>query len=272
MNRAQIRLRIFLVIFIIVMVLGTLGFMTFENTSFSDALYFSIVTVSTVGYGDIHPATAGGKALAVFLIIMGVGTFLGIIAESTEVFLNRREARVRHQKINMVIGAFFSEVGMALLAIFARSDPDLEKIRADLIVTTQWNPGDFQRVRGRLGDYSYALDIEQVDMENLRDFLAAKREFMVRLLENPVLLEDESFTELLRAVFHATEELSYRRDIAELPRNDRLHLAGDLKRVYRHIVFQWFDYMKYLKDNYPYLFSLAMRTNPFDRASSPVIS
>jgi len=32
------------------------------------------------------------------------------------------------------------------------------------------------------------------------------------------------------------------------------------------------DYMRYMKDNYPYLFSLAMRTNPFDRKTSPIIT
>jgi hypothetical protein len=34
---------------------------------------------------------------------------------------------------------------------------------------------------------------------------------------------------------------------------------------------QWLDYMKHLKGNYPFLFSLAMRTNPFDQNASPII-
>jgi len=37
------------------------------------------------------------------------------------------------------------------------------------------------------------------------------------------------------------------------------------------LVQEWLDYMEYLKVNYPYLFSLAMRTNPFDRKASPVV-
>jgi hypothetical protein len=32
------------------------------------------------------------------------------------------------------------------------------------------------------------------------------------------------------------------------------------------------DYMKYMKENYPYLFSFAMRTNPFDREASPIVA
>jgi len=37
------------------------------------------------------------------------------------------------------------------------------------------------------------------------------------------------------------------------------------------LVHEWLDYMKYLKKNYPYLFSLAVRTNPFDRNASVVL-
>lgn len=87
----------------------------------------------------------------------------------------------------------------------------------------------------------------------------------------PNLLEHESFTELLRAVCHLTQELSHRKDLIELPDTDYEHLAGDIKRAYVLLVHEWVDYMKYLKDNYPYFFSLAMRTNPFDQDASPIV-
>jgi hypothetical protein len=93
----------------------------------------------------------------------------------------------------------------------------------------------------------------------------------VRLLENPTLLEHESFTDLLRAVFHLAEELAYREDLSQSPGTDRAHLEGDINRAYHLLVHQWLDYMEYLKMNYPYLFSLAMRTNPFDRQASPIV-
>ena len=53
----QVRLRIYLIVFFAVMVLGTIGFMLIENRSFTDAFYFTIVTIATVGYGDLHPVT-----------------------------------------------------------------------------------------------------------------------------------------------------------------------------------------------------------------------
>jgi hypothetical protein len=254
-----------------VMVVGTFGFMVIEHLSPVDAFYFSIVTITTVGYGDIHPATPAGKVLTVILIVMGVGTFLGVVANATEMMLNRRERRVRLQKLNMVIGVFFSEVGIELLGVFAHSDPNLDQIGEYLIVTASWNDQDFLRAGRALNKYAYGIEGEKVDFGTMRRFLLQKREFLVNLLENPTLLEHESFTQLLWAVFHLTEELDYRRDTSRLIETDKAHLVGDARRVYRLLVDQWLDYMKHLKHHYPYLYSLAVRTNPFDKKASPVV-
>lgn len=93
----------------------------------------------------------------------------------------------------------------------------------------------------------------------------------MRLLENPILLEHETFTDLLRAVFHLAKELASRKELDHLPDADYQHLANDIKRAYVLLVHQWLDYMRHLKDNYPFLFSLAMRTNPFDQKASPIV-
>jgi hypothetical protein len=44
-----------------------------------------------------------------------------------------------------------------------------------------------------------------------------------------------------------------------------------MNRVYRLLITEWLTYMQYLKKHYPYLFSLAMRKNPFDRNASVVV-
>ncbi len=185
--------------------------------------------------------------------------------------LSKREKRARLEKLNMVIGAFFSEVGTKLLTYFSDFDPKLDKIRKELIVANGWSEQEFSRVSKRLENYEYEVGIKKVNLEDLRGFLVGKGNFLLRLLENPNLLEHESFTELLRAVFHLTEELAHRKDLRELPDTDYEHLAGDIKRAYTLLVQQWLDYMRHLKDNYPYLFSLAMRTNPFDENASPIV-
>lgn len=185
--------------------------------------------------------------------------------------LGARERRAKLEKLNVVIETFFSEMGTKALTYFSASDPELDDIRKNLIVTDQWSDQDFIRVSNKLKGYTYNVDINKVDVANLKNYLSEKRSFLLRLLENPALLEHESFTELQLAIFHLTEELSVRTDIQQMPDTDLQHISGDIKRVYGLLVHQWLDYMKYLKANYPYLFSLAVRTNPFDRSASPVV-
>lgn len=183
--------------------------------------------------------------------------------------LNLREKRERLEKLNMLIGVFFSEVGTRLIAIFSDSDPNLDKIKKDLILEADSTDEEFEKVSSKLKEYSYNININKINILNLRDFLLTKSDFLVRLLENPNLLEHESFTELLRSVFHLTEELRSRKNIKNLSENDSKHIAGDIKRAYGNLFDEWLDYMHYLKNYYPYLFSLAMRLNPFDEKASP---
>ena len=185
--------------------------------------------------------------------------------------LNEREKRSRLEKLTMVIGAFFSEVGTRLLVFFSDFDPTLDNIRRELIVTNNWSEKEFSKISKRLKNYNYGIEAQKVNFKDLRNFLMEKKDFLLRLLENPNILEHEAFTDLLRAVFHLTEELVARNDFGKLPVSDLDHLAGDIKRAYILLVHEWLDYMKYLKNNYPYLFSLAMRTNPFDQKASLVV-
>ena len=135
-------------------------------------------------------------------------------------------------------------------------------------MTSNWSDDDFSLMRKRLKGHDYTIDSQIGDLEELKKFLTEKREFLLGLLENPNLLEHESFTDLLWAVFHLTEELDFREDVSRLTKGDRGHLHNDIKRAYRLLAYEWLVYMKHLKDNYPYLFSLAIRTNPFDPNAS----
>ena len=176
------------------------------------------------------------------------------------------------EKLNMLIGTFFSEMGTALLTVFSDYDPHLEDIKQSLVVSPDWTQGTFQEASRKLKAYQYSVDIDRLSLPVLKQMLLAKRDFLVRLLENPILLEHETFTALLRAVFHLTEELAARKDLAALPRPDREHLANDVCRAYVLMVSEWLDYMHHLKSHYPYLFSLALRTNPFDEQASPLVT
>jgi hypothetical protein len=269
---ARFKLRFFLVALALVLACGTVGFMILEPVSFLDALYFNVATIATVGYGDIHPVTSAGKLLAMGVIITGVGVFLAVIAAVTESMLSKHEKKQRMERLNVAIGLFFSEVGTGLLAHFSSYDAQIDRIVQDLIVNNSWTAGDFASVQERLKDYAYMVDINAMELGELKLFFEKKHTLLLRLMENPNLSEHESFTEMLMAVFHLRQELHARERLTGLPASDMEHLAFDIKRAYSMLVQQWLYYMRHLKESYPYLFSLAVRTNPFDRNASPVIT
>ena len=194
-----------------------------------------------------------------------------LVALIIEKIFSHMEKRNRMRKLNMVIGTFFIEVGTKLLTYLSDLDPELESIRSSLVIEDSWSDQEFSRVSENLHSYNFRIDMEKVNLEYLLDFLKKNREFLLRLTENPTLLEHESFTDMLLAITHLSEELASRPGLKDLPQIDLMHLQGDIKRVYDLSMREWLDYMKYLKVNYPYLFSLAMRTNPFDETASPIL-
>jgi hypothetical protein len=185
--------------------------------------------------------------------------------------LHDRDRKAHLQKMNMVIGAFFSEVGNDLLKLLTTCDPQREKMQQELTAEGDDAPAKFKDLCQCLRKRDYVIESDTTDWDAAKTFLVSKRNFLLRLLENPALLEHESFTDVLWAVFHLTEELEARDSLQGLPDSDYRHLVGDMKRVYGKLALQWVKYMEHLKVGYPYLFSLSLRTNPFDRCATPVV-
>jgi voltage-gated potassium channel len=56
----------------------------------SDALWFMMVTISTVGYGDLYPTTGPGRIVGVFILIVGIGLFSTLTGFLANLFLSPR--------------------------------------------------------------------------------------------------------------------------------------------------------------------------------------
>lgn len=63
----------------IILIFGTIAYHYLEGWSWLDALYFSIITLTTIGYGDLSPQTTEGKLFTILYILMGLGVILGFI-------------------------------------------------------------------------------------------------------------------------------------------------------------------------------------------------
>jgi hypothetical protein len=211
----------------------------------------------------------------IFIYMLGDLGFVFIEVLLVTLLIHRllevREKKARLEKMNMVIETFFSEVGVHILKILSEWDPEIERIQKDFAIEEKSVDQKFKRICRCLRKHDYHTDIEKHDWDAMKAFLVSKRDFLLRLLENQNLLEHESFTEVLWGVFHLAEELKARENFNGLPDADHNHLGGDVKRVYKQLTLHWLKHMEYLKGSFPYLFSLSLRTNPFDRKATPIV-
>lgn len=131
---------------------GTVGYILIEKMSLLDALFMSVITISTVGYGEVKPLSADGRIFTIVLIITGVGTALYLLAVAAEVVIEGQlrdflgisaMQRKIHQMENHVIVCGFGRFGRVVTEELQRHsvpvvviDPDvaLEKELARLDV------------------------------------------------------------------------------------------------------------------------------------------
>ena len=209
-------------------------------------------------------------------IISYVWTHLGfipvdilLVAFILDEIIGKKEKEAMLEKLDMLMSTFFSEVGNDLISQLS----SVNKYTANtenLKLIKNWDDKDYEAKLAELKSISidFQADVPAEEreefLENLRVFLASKREFIINLMTNPNLLEKEEFTGLITAILHLDEELEHRKDLALVQDADFGHLNGDMQRVYGKLVYEWVYYLKYLNKHYPYMIALIVRTNPFD--------
>jgi len=233
-----------------------------------------LLTGSTVILGLLHILIFDEPRTLVFYLaldIVFVPVQVLLVTIVIERLLSERERQEKLRKLNIVISAFMGEVGAGLLRrvdAFCGEAPDLA---ASLAVTEQWGRRDYQAALAFAENYQAHLAPQADHLAELRTYLLGKRAFVLSLLQNPHLLEHEDFTDLLWAVCHLTEELEARADFTSLPANDLRHLEGDIRRANSRLIREWLSYMEHLQRDYPYIFSLSVRTNPFRLDASAIV-
>lgn len=233
----------------------------------------SLAVVSTLLYMLDYFVLGSARDIASSFIgnLAFLPVYVIFVTLMVEQIMRERERQTIMRKLNMVIGVFFSEVGNRLLKELSSSVVMCEDLRNQLQVNGQWKEADFQQALNYLKSHEPKIDCSECDKQALKDFMVSKRSFLVGLLENQNLLEHEQFTDLLWAVFHLVEELDARNSFDDMPKSDLEHLNGDIKRAFGYLSREWVYYMKHLKLDYPYLFSLAVRLNPMLEHPDPQV-
>ena len=137
---ARFRLRYALSAVLAAITLGTLGFYQLEHWSLADSLYVTIQTLTTVGYGDVTPQTAGGRFFASLYMIIGVGAVLYVLSttvqtivqsEMVATFGERRRQREMSKLHDHFIICGAGRVGSRLIRELQRSSVPFAVIEKD---------------------------------------------------------------------------------------------------------------------------------------------
>jgi voltage-gated potassium channel len=72
----------------VLVLMGTFGFMLIEHWRILDALFMTVITLTTVGYGEVRPLTDAGKIFAMFVIFAGASTVVYVLGDMVELFVS----------------------------------------------------------------------------------------------------------------------------------------------------------------------------------------
>ncbi|MFT4797367.1 MAG: hypothetical protein ACJAYE_000015 [Candidatus Azotimanducaceae bacterium] len=93
LHRAWLKPNFLSTLFIATMILisGTLFYTSVEGWSGIDAFYFCVMTLTTIGYGDLHPTSDISKLFTIFYAIVGIGVFVALIAQIAQAQIEKKD-------------------------------------------------------------------------------------------------------------------------------------------------------------------------------------
>ena len=96
---------------LLIVIFGGIGVYLAEHTheganitNPGDALWWAVVTIATVGYGDYYPVTAVGQIIAVFVMLSGIGIFVLLVGSLSQRRLHRTESRLKRNNQAGILG------------------------------------------------------------------------------------------------------------------------------------------------------------------------
>ena len=96
-GREDTELKALFQLLLLLLISGVAFYTYVEGWSFIDALYFSVITMATIGYGDLTPATTFGKVFTMFYALISVGVFVAVAAKIGAILLAKEEQQARRR-------------------------------------------------------------------------------------------------------------------------------------------------------------------------------
>lgn len=193
--------------------LGVAGYMLIEGWDFQDASYMTVITVATVGYGEVRPLDHAGRWFTTGLIFGGMGTLLYALSSVTAFvvegelreFLRRTKMEKEIAKLSrhfVICGA--GRVGTRIMKELAKTGHDLVVVDQDLSHLRDWHER-YPKVLMLEGDATTDEALEKAGVQRASGLLAALGSDKDNLF---VVLSAREMNKELRIVTRADEETS----------------------------------------------------------------
>jgi len=221
----------------------------------SSIIYLAFISI----FGDVRYMTEYSLLHLAFIPLDVF--FVTIIIEK---LLDEKRRKETMDKLNIISGIFFGEMENDFFIRLKNFSEDFDEIKNYLIVKHEWGDREYVSAMKNIMETDFKMKCDTMSLMDMKIFILSKEELILSLLSNPALLEHDRLTDMLWSIFHLADEFDRRDDLTSLPESDVDHLLKDIKRAYINTFIVWFDYLKHMKSHYPYLYSLAVRANPFN--------
>lgn len=236
-------LMIYLSVLILVVIFGTVFSYVLGPTNFNipinsplTALYFTIITISTVGYGDIYPVTAVGRIFTMILILAGISTFLGAVTAISSDFMSKnveklsgkisgleRRTLSRH---HVLIGTDF--INQDIADKFRANKEQFIIVTADKTTADRYTDGG---LRTYVADPTSELDMRKFEMHKAKSIIIDLNENSLTVYA--LLIVRKLAPNVLTIVVAQNSEIAERVSDLGLKKNERVinvsrHLAGEI--------------------------------------------
>ena len=165
MNRTR-HLAISISLLLLVVLIGTTGYMFFEGWSLLDSLYMTIITISTVGFGEIHHVNTDGRIFTIFLVMVGVGFTMYVAAAVVQfmvegrmqIILGRRRLDKKIGKLkNHYIVCGYGRIGRVLCKNLRRNPIDVVVVEKNPEMIPQMDEDGILYIAGDAAEESCLL-------------------------------------------------------------------------------------------------------------------
>jgi voltage-gated potassium channel len=142
---------------VVVFLAGLFIFMRVEGWNFIDSFYMMVITLSTVGFGEIHPLSEKGRLLTALVIICGVGNFAFIVSSFTRMLVDghlhnllwRRKVQKRINKLeNHYIICGYGRIGHVVVQEILKVSQDVVVVEADPVLVERLKREGIMHIAG----------------------------------------------------------------------------------------------------------------------------